>query len=83
MVSDAPAIHSAMRPNLSKARTWEYHLKDGTWRVDELGFSQLPKWLRVQVWTEAMLAGPRCHTPTQKTLDLISGILTPKHERLS
>jgi hypothetical protein len=32
-----------MRQNhLSKARAWEYALKDGAWGVDELGFSQLP-----------------------------------------
>ena len=30
------------RHHLSKARAWEYNLKDGAWGVDELGFSQLP-----------------------------------------
>jgi hypothetical protein len=61
-----------MRQNhLSKARTWEYNLKDGAWGVDELGFSQLPYELRVRVWNEAMLTGPRCNTPAPATLDAI------------
>ena len=61
-----------MRQNhLSKARTWECHLKDGAWGVDEFGFSQLPHELRLQVWTEAMLTGPLCNTPSQATLDAI------------
>ena len=60
-----------MMRHLSKARTWEYALKDGTWGVDEPGFSQLPEWLRKQVWAEAMNTGPACNTPAQATLDAI------------
>jgi hypothetical protein len=58
--------------HLSKARTWEYNLKDGTWGVDELGFQALPEWLRRQVWVEAMNTGPHCNTPTEATLALIA-----------
>ena len=57
--------------HLSKARAWEYNLKDGTWGVDEFGFSQLPLSLRERVWAETMLTGPRCNSPAQATLDAI------------
>jgi hypothetical protein len=58
----------ARQKHMSKARTWEYRIKDAIWGFDEAEFSLLPRVLRELVWQEAMLQGPKCNDPSPETL---------------
>lgn len=57
--------------HLSKARTWEHKLKTAAWGVDEAGFLRLPRSLRIRIWNEAMLRGPKCGDPDPETRAMI------------